>query len=275
MIDLAPLAAALCKAQAEFGRVIKDKTARVGAYSYTYADLDSVLDAIRPALTKHGLALVQSIDNQGPVVRVSTNLLHLSGAMLSFGTITMQAKDANPQSLGSAITYARRYGVAALGIAPEEDDDAQAAQDPKPGNVRVGREEMPKQEYKSRLQKAREDLRVVTAKSPPTHDADGLPRNPLDEPESPDDVVKEIVKQIGRCWPKTGKDNQAARLAYVSRALHEIFDEQYPAEELAKLGYLESHLRVLPLSKLHDGLEQLRQRVNDEALDRDYPNGTY
>lgn len=124
------LAKALAAAQAEFGAVKKDHTAKLGTYSYKYATLDSVLDAIKGPLGKQGLALVQRVSTEANKVSVSTELIHVSGERLDLGTVVLLAADQKPQSLGSAITYARRYGAAAVGVAPEDDDDAQEAQRP-------------------------------------------------------------------------------------------------------------------------------------------------
>lgn len=130
------LAAALAKAQAEFGEVKKTKTAQIksdkGSYSYTYASLDDVLAAVLPALSKHGVALLQPATRTQSGVNVETLLLHESGEWIGSG-LTMPASGGTAQSVGSAITYAKRYGLSSiLGIAAEEDDDGQTAGTPAP-----------------------------------------------------------------------------------------------------------------------------------------------
>lgn len=128
--SIAELAKALVKAQGEFQAIVKDKTAKVGQYSYNYADLASVLGAVVPVLCKNGLALSQITrwDSDKLVMSLDTRLLHTSGEWIS-GTYPLPTA-AKPQEMGSAITYARRYSVTAiLGIATEDDDDGQAAQD--------------------------------------------------------------------------------------------------------------------------------------------------
>ncbi|MDA8311458.1 MAG: ERF family protein [Actinomycetota bacterium] len=128
------LAAALAAAQAAFPPVKKDRTATVptktgGTYSYHYADLTDLLDAVRPVLTANGLAVVQG----GTGERMVTRLVHTSGQWIESDG-TLPATQATPQGLGSAITYARRYWLSALlGIAAEEDDDGALGSDaPKP-----------------------------------------------------------------------------------------------------------------------------------------------
>ena len=124
------LNAALAKAQAQLQHAIKDRTNP--AFKSQYADLASVLDAVRP-LAAHGIAVTHYMAPQPDprVVSIHTVLRHSSGEQLDCGAVTMVAKDAGPQSVASAITYARRYGVMlACGIAPGDnsDDDGNAAQ---------------------------------------------------------------------------------------------------------------------------------------------------
>jgi hypothetical protein len=91
-----------------------------------YADLASVWEACREPLTNNDLAIVQLPGKDEGGYYVETVLTHSSGEFLSSKLHIVPTKD-DPQGLGSAITYARRYGLAAIaGIAPD-DDDAEAA----------------------------------------------------------------------------------------------------------------------------------------------------
>lgn len=127
-VELSNLAAALVTAQQSIGTVTKDKTANLGQkYSYTYANLAACLEAVREPLTKNGLCLVQGACGHGNAITVATRLLHKSGEWIE-SAITLTAKDASPQSIGSAITYGRRYGLSALVGLAAEDDDGKAAQ---------------------------------------------------------------------------------------------------------------------------------------------------
>lgn len=124
---------ALAEAQGEFERVIADRKGQTGHRTYRYADLSAHLSVIRPILPKHGLAIVQrpvQDDNDITLVRLQTVLTHSSGQWFA-GMVKMRStgeKAETPQSIGSVITYARRYGLAALlGLAAEEDDDGAAA----------------------------------------------------------------------------------------------------------------------------------------------------
>lgn len=123
------LAEALAKAQGSFGAVVKDKVAQVrsekGNYSYAYADLSSVIDAVRPALSANGLAYLQMITPGQPAILI-TRLIHSSGQWIeSSYPFVMQGR---AQEIGSALTYARRYSLTALvGVVAEDDDDGNAA----------------------------------------------------------------------------------------------------------------------------------------------------
>jgi hypothetical protein len=118
------LAEALAAAQAEMEGAVKDATNP--HFRSKYADLASIRDACRP-LAKHGIAHLQPTRAEGPHVTVTTLLVHSSGEWIA-EDLTLTAGQNTPQAVGSAITYGRRYGLAAMvGIAPE-DDDGEAAE---------------------------------------------------------------------------------------------------------------------------------------------------
>lgn len=128
--DLNELAGALAKAQAEFSTPKRTKEAMVTATrGYKYADLQDVLNSVREPLAKHGLSVSQMTQEFAGQVELVTLLLHSSGQWLR-SVYPVKARAEKPQEFGSAMTYARRYTLSALlGIASEEDDDAQGAQD--------------------------------------------------------------------------------------------------------------------------------------------------
>lgn len=133
------LADALAKAQAEMEGASKDSTNP--HFKSKYADLAAVRDACRP-LAKHGIAHLQPTKADGARVTVTTMLIHSSGEWIA-EDLTLTAGQATPQAVGSAITYGRRYGLAAMvGIAPE-DDDGEAAEGR--GNGQRARHEAPAQ----------------------------------------------------------------------------------------------------------------------------------
>lgn len=122
--SLNELSAALAKAQGQMSGAVKDSANPF--FKSKYADLASVWDACRDALSKNGLALVQSPEVDGLRVSVDTLLTHTSGQWIK-GTVSVSAKEDSPQAVGSCITYLRRYALQSfVGVAPE-DDDAEAA----------------------------------------------------------------------------------------------------------------------------------------------------
>jgi hypothetical protein len=122
---LTELAPALAKAQGEMKAAAKDS--RNPHFNSKYADLASVWEACRGPLATNGLAVIQTPETEGPVVSVHTMLLHASGQWVRT-KLQVTAVKSDPQGIGSAITYARRYGLAAVvGVAPDEDDDGNAA----------------------------------------------------------------------------------------------------------------------------------------------------
>lgn len=120
------LYSALVKAQSQIRGAVKDSLNP--HFRNKYADLGSVWDACREALHKNGLAVIQlsDVDASGAPVLL-TRIIHESGQHIE-GRYPLVCKDAtDPQKLGSATTYARRYALAAaIGII-QEDDDGQAA----------------------------------------------------------------------------------------------------------------------------------------------------
>jgi hypothetical protein len=115
---------ALAKAQAEMGGAAKDATNP--HFRSKYPTLASVCEACDP-LAKHGIAYLQPTRAEGIHVTVTTLLVHSSGEWIA-EDLTLTAGQNTPQAVGSAITYGRRYGLAAMvGIAPE-DDDGEAAE---------------------------------------------------------------------------------------------------------------------------------------------------
>lgn len=119
------IAAALAKAQGEMGGAKKD--AANPFFKSKYADLASVREACLGPLSKYGIAVVQSPSAEGAIVSVVTLLVHSSGQWIR-GVASCTAKDDSPQSIGSATTYLRRYGLQSFAFIAPEDDDAEAAQ---------------------------------------------------------------------------------------------------------------------------------------------------
>ncbi len=117
------LAAALAKAQGGMENAAKNKANP--HFKSTYADLAAVLDAIRAPLSNNGLSTVQTMVITERCIVLRTTLLHSSGQFSA--TEYPIAGNLAPQQMGSAITYGRRYSLAALVGIAQDDDDAESA----------------------------------------------------------------------------------------------------------------------------------------------------
>jgi len=114
------IAAALAKAQTEMGKALKQSNNP--HFKSKYADLGNVMDACLPALNAAGIAVIQPTGEDDHGRFVETVLIHESGESLTCRVPLIVNKN-DMQGYGSAVTYARRYGLMAMaGIAPEDDD---------------------------------------------------------------------------------------------------------------------------------------------------------
>lgn len=129
------LATALCKFQGAVETIKKEATNPF--FKSKYADLSSILDVIRKPLSENGLSFVQF-----PVAKngLETMLMHTSGEWIT-ATYEMTPTKNDPQGLGSAITYQRRYALGAiLGLNIDKDDDGNTASEPAKESKEVKRQ---------------------------------------------------------------------------------------------------------------------------------------
>jgi hypothetical protein len=217
------LAEALSKAQGKIENAKKDSNNPF--HKSKYADLASVREAYNTALTDNGLSITQFPEGGPTVITITTRLMHKSGQWIQgsfsiepkkekvaekdkFGNVTEVTYEVTPQTVGSALTYARRYGLmAVVGIAPDDDDDAnrssgKAPEDYKPANnaareqVKTQAETIDKLKKENNLSTASElppvipsgDLRLTTKFD---YDASGKKQN--------------AVKALGFRWSKEEK----------------------------------------------------------------------
>ena len=120
----------ICKAfvkfQSEFKGMKPDSSNPF--FKSTYISLDGILETARPILAKNGLAVIQEATGDGDYIFVKTKLIHESGEMIETEVLKMKPQKNDPQSMGSCITYSKRYQLAALlGICECIDDDANIA----------------------------------------------------------------------------------------------------------------------------------------------------
>lgn len=135
--SITEISAALAKALPAVQNATKD--ASNPAYRSTYATLNAVMEAVKPTLFEHGIVVVQGPGWRDGIVTVTTRFLHASGEWIETeagapvahrfekvdGVMTDKGPDA--QTAGSAISYLRRYSLAAMAGITQEDDDGNAA----------------------------------------------------------------------------------------------------------------------------------------------------
>jgi len=185
------LAKALAMAQGGFKPVKRDATNPF--YHSKYAPLSSIIDATREALTKNGLAFLQTVSVNDHVT-VETMLMHESGEWVK-GAISLKPKADDPQAAGSAITYGRRYSLGAiLGVASEDDDD---------GNTAGGKTEQKKAEPR---QEPKAEAPAQPARKP--------------QVSNPDDTITQPQQRaIHALLTKLKIEDDMARMEHVSRIL--------------------------------------------------------
>jgi hypothetical protein len=118
------LSKAMAKAQAEMGGAVKDSSNPF--FKSSYADLTSVIKAIKEPFANNGLSFVQFPISAPDHIGVTTRLMHESGEWLQSDCFLPLVKN-DPQSCGSILTYCRRYALSAMCGIPAVDDDAEMA----------------------------------------------------------------------------------------------------------------------------------------------------
>lgn len=209
---------ALAAAQGEFPPIARDKQVTVqtrtgAAYTFSYAPLDTILACVRPALSKHRLALTQLLADNGAGPNLVTELRHADGALIR-STMKLPAHDGGPQALGSLLTYMRRYAIVAiLGIAAEEDDDGNQAQ----GNA-------------------------AKAAAPPTHGK--APAGPQMITAKQHARIGAQIKELTEKWPTDGLTTWPDRL----REEFKIHSRKEFTEAQASkaIDWLQQHLAAVP-----------------------------
>lgn len=196
---IAKLAAALAAAQGEFINPPKSKTVHAGAKKYSFAPLPEILDAIRPVLAKHKLAVVQMVSRGA----LDTRLIHESGQTL--GSVYPLPEIADSQAMGSAITYARRYSLCALlGIAAEDDEDGEAATE-----AEHEAEDAKRQEARKKLDelKAKGHVKSAYTGKPLAPGEDAKPDPAKSEPTTPEPEAqpeKKLAPDLADALKKAG-----------------------------------------------------------------------
>lgn len=119
------IAPALLKAQTQIGAATKG--AVNPHFKKSFASLGDVMEACKVALNEQMIAVLQPVGHDERGQYVDTVLLHASGQFISDRMTITCAKENDPQAQGSAVTYARRYGLQSMLFIPAEDDDAEGS----------------------------------------------------------------------------------------------------------------------------------------------------
>ena len=135
------IAPALVNFNAEVSKISKDATNPF--HKNRYSTLDQIVAEVRPTLQKHGLSVLQNASGEDGNITIKTFLLHTSGEWLESDGITLKPQKNDPQGMGGAATYARRYDLCAfLSLNTGDDDDANQAS----GYNKQGKQSKPKQD---------------------------------------------------------------------------------------------------------------------------------
>ena len=123
--NISKISAALLLAQKEISGAKKGATNPF--FKMKYSDLGSVMEACKDAFNNHGISVLQPLSFEDGVNILKTVLLHESGEYISSSMRIACKNPDNPQEMGSAITYAKRYALQSLAFIPSEDDDGEVA----------------------------------------------------------------------------------------------------------------------------------------------------
>jgi hypothetical protein len=214
------LYAALALAQRATADIKKNAKADIGKYSYSYADLASILEVVRPACNEQGLFFSQEVESvttndempqqmevDGEIttikkivtvvrlIRVRIIMYHSSGESLITPWFEMKPTETTPQAVGTAITYAKRYQLAAFFGVATEDDDALSHNAPNDAPKST-----PKPQPKQQAPKPPKPTEAPTqpVQQPKTQAAQPEPTNPAKEA---------MYKNIRDRWSALGMDS--------------------------------------------------------------------
>lgn len=160
------LSKALSAAQGEIDDPSKDR--ENPHFRSSYATLAAVLAVVRPAFARHGLSVVQGASTTPEGVCVSTRILHQSGEWIE-ETLSAPPAKRDPQGIGSAVTYLRRYGLMSMAgvAAAEDDDDGEAAQGRGNGGGKGGGQQQRRQDDRRQDDAPREERRQEPKREEP------------------------------------------------------------------------------------------------------------
>lgn len=127
LIEIKGVRKKFARACQDIARVTKTKTADTGKYTYTYASLSDVLRTVKDALEAQGLSLSQPVQVRDNLQYVDTMITDVETGQYLMFPGTAHTLERDPQAMGSALTYGRRYTLTSLFGMEVDDDDGHAA----------------------------------------------------------------------------------------------------------------------------------------------------
>lgn len=224
--NIEELSAALCNAQCEMGGAVTDS--QNPFFKSKYANLASVIKAIKEPFSRHGLAYTQFPISGIDGVGVVTRLMHRSGQFIEQDYFLPLSKR-DPQAAGSAITYARRYALQSIAGIPTADDDAEAAM------LSIGERHTPKQQAEfHKLVKGKSPTKFVAFYRPLSEEIKINLFNSFDKGE------KTAMKKLARDLEMKGLKIFSEMKSDVESAIHDesmrsdVFDDVEHLDEQEK-----------------------------------------
>jgi len=250
--SVANIAAALCKFQAS---VTNPKKESINPhFKSKYADLDAIINAIRPTLKECGLAFIQNpVTDQNGNIGVYTMILHESGEFIEFDPVYIPVGKATPHQVGAAMTYARRYSLgAALGIATDEDDDGNSVDPKQP-------KQQEKQERQQRPQQQQRPQALATPQQLKKFFAMGRSEKGLT-----DEQLKKLVKY------QTGKESSRELTKQEVSDLIRLMSEMTGPEliQLISEKAIESAVEDMPEVEVIDPNAPITDEEIEEAMNQ-------
>lgn len=250
--EIGELVKALAKVQGSIKPAKRDSTNPF--FKAKYADLTSVWDSCRKELSENGLVVIQTTKSDSEKVTVLTTLAHESGQWIR-GEISLRPVKNDPQSYGSALTYARRYALAAIvGIATGEDDDAEDA-------TRGKRKEKVKTTYLGSKAEKHEIEKVEELGETEVKDESVM----LSEEEAQKEQAKLLDKK-----DKPGRNQLNIRWHTLKKKLNELnfFSDDVSYRDWLKLNFKVSSSKELSDEKMSEGIELMAKIFNKQGKEK-------
>ena len=232
-VDMTPtigaLALALAKAQGAMRHASFDRENPF--FKMRYATLSSIWDSIRGPLSTNELAVIQDPITENGKVGVMTMLIHSSGEWKRSRLLLKPVKD-DPQGVGSALTYARRYALAAMvGAVGDEDDDGNAASSGKAtATLPVGAKAQAAPAPTKPAQRPQEGQGVQARAEGGQHPVKPAAESPPSEPEEDPEDWKRGVAEIKILWQR------AVELGEKEEKLNKALINKFGVQDVGRLG---------------------------------------